>query len=90
MTDHIMPASNCPACGHRFDRAASATGKDDGPQPHDFTVCIQCAEILIFDDELKVRRLNGKEVLRIAFDSELAANLAKAQYMIRALRALLN
>lgn len=47
-----VPASPCPQCGYRLDAASMADGGLDAPGPGDSSVCLNCGQILIFDDQL--------------------------------------
>ena len=77
-SDWTMPESWCPACLHRFNGAGSPF-HDTPPRPGDYSVCIECAEILTFDANLKTV-LPDPIVLaaELAADPELRAVLTKA------------
>lgn len=66
LKEHDMPASKCPHCGTRFDRASSLD--DEAPGPGDVTVCIRCAKICIFNEDLTVRKPTGPELFRFTTD----------------------
>jgi hypothetical protein len=57
MMSTAWPRSSCPHCGKQFDKVASLSPQLPVPQPGDFTICIQCAAILCFDQGLRVREL---------------------------------
>jgi hypothetical protein len=43
----------CPKCGYLLD-AASGLDHEESPTAGDFTLCLSCAAILVFDAELHV------------------------------------
>lgn len=46
--------SICPRCGHMLN--ATSDPKDRGaPRPGDFSLCIECGEILRFDRQLRLK-----------------------------------
>jgi hypothetical protein len=50
-----VPASFCPRCGHTLDACSATLSRGGKPKPGDFTFCIECANMLTFDAELRVR-----------------------------------
>ena len=50
-TDHHTKPCLCPNCGNFLD-AATQIGGDAKPDPGDISVCIECAAILQFGDDL--------------------------------------
>jgi hypothetical protein len=46
--------SLCPICGHKLDGAFCTDG-DHQPKPGHFGVCIKCATVLVYGDDLKVK-----------------------------------
>lgn len=47
-----VKAAVCPSCGMKMDAATSVTGGGEHiPRPGDYSVCLQCGQILIFDEE---------------------------------------
>jgi hypothetical protein len=65
-----VPESRCPSCGKLCD-AATAVEKDNKPSPGDFSVCLDCGHVMIFDHDLRLRELRGEEFHTIAGDKEL-------------------
>ena len=55
MTIHRSDPQLCPSCGHTLDASRVITGgKDEPPQPLDFTICLKCLAPLRFDANLKL------------------------------------
>lgn len=78
------PASLCPHCGAMITAASDSglgpTNRNE-PKPGDASMCLECGEFLIFDQELKVRLPNDDEVKALDADP-------RVQRMRRARRAL--
>jgi hypothetical protein len=53
MKTTILKPSFCPFCFKMLDAASSVRG-EEVPQPGDFTVCISCCNVLLFDDDMKL------------------------------------
>ena len=63
------PPSECPSCGHLFDRA---TGPCE-PRPGDITICINCRHICTFDDAFRLREPTEDELKALAGDPQIIA-----------------
>ena len=59
MTTRIK-ASYCPACNHKLDAATHPSDPRAKPVEDDITICINCAEILQFDLNIKPKKLKGE------------------------------
>jgi hypothetical protein len=55
MITHAIPDMLCPACGHHFTHAAPADDSTTAPEPGDITVCIRCASLMVFGDDMRLR-----------------------------------
>jgi hypothetical protein len=58
---HHVPNGFCPLCGKELD-AASGMDHDNAPKPGDVSVCLGCAQPLVFNDDLTVRAMTASEV----------------------------
>lgn len=47
MSKVTLPPCNCPHCDHHFD-AATTIDNDRPPRVGDFSICINCATVLVF------------------------------------------
>lgn len=56
-----VPPQACPNCGARLSGAATS-GEDRSPQAGDLTVCIKCVTVLVFDEDMHVRRAAEEEM----------------------------
>ena len=45
-------SSTCPTCGYFMDAATAIDRNEKMPAPKDFSVCISCGALGVFDDEL--------------------------------------
>lgn len=50
----------CPACGYTFDSATETTGKSR-PSAGDISICLRCANVMAFTEDLGVRALTATE-----------------------------
>lgn len=80
LRDTHMPECRCPWCGHKLDSAMAADPADPDatPSPGDATVCISCAQILVFTPELTLRASMPGEI-------PMTPALRRAQQVVRAL-----
>lgn len=58
-------AQACPCCEHLLD---AATGGARKPSPGAFTVCIECATRLVFDEEMRLHELTGEQLAALPED----------------------
>jgi len=56
-----LPPDHCPHCGHEIT-AASIFGQKVAPSPEDFTVCIECRKLAVFDEKLRLRKPTPDEI----------------------------
>ena len=76
-----VPDHRCPVCRAELS-AASSIAPDEVPEPGDWTVCIACTVILIFNPEMTVRLPLADEMA--ALSRPAAAQLAYVQRMVLA------
>ena len=55
-----LPSDNCPVCGYRVE--AASTPHRVAPFPGDLAVCIACASVSRFDDNLRLREMTQREI----------------------------
>ena len=75
---HEVPMSTCPWCGTDLDRAASVES-DSRLEAGDVTVCLRCAGVLVFTNDLAVRKATGEELRECGLDPRIR----KIQHVIR-------
>lgn len=84
MSDGItrIPEHRCPYCSHQL--SAIAELKPQGaPNPGDVTVCINCAGLLVLNDNLQARRPTMDELGQIA-NSEDWPEIARTVRSVKA------
>lgn len=80
-----VPKTECPYCGKVNDLASSFKGKEK-PEPGDISICIKCAGILVFDEELRIRRPTDSELINIQ-TSQSWSEVAKVIQAVRAFKS---
>lgn len=80
LRDTPTPECFCPFCGHRLDVAMAADPANPAasPAPGDVSVCIECAQVLVFTDDLTLRASMPGEI-------PMTPELRRAQQVVRAL-----
>jgi hypothetical protein len=74
-----LPECACPTCGTKVNDATVVFhgASKASPAPGDVTVCIYCAAVSIFDDELCLRRPTPDEQREIARDPRVQKTVAE-------------
>jgi len=87
LRDTRVPATPCPYCGHHLDGAMASDPKtpDATPKDGDLCVCINCAQILVFNADLTGRAATAAELRELRLDKPLADHIAKVQRFVRGL-----
>jgi hypothetical protein len=67
-TDSPLPVDHCPVCGHAADVASTRSGA--APSPGDISACLACASALVFDDDLRLRRMTQAEFADLHPDNQ--------------------
>jgi hypothetical protein len=82
-----LPKDHCPECGYALDAASTPDGRKGSsqpqPKPGDITLCLKCAAVFVFDEQLRVRPLTEEEVGTILANRELNAELARISRAIK-------
>jgi hypothetical protein len=73
-----LPPQSCPNCGKKLDAATPATKEFCTPKPNDYTVCIECQQILQFDANMILHKRRFEEV-----DDRCKSEIAKAIVIMR-------
>lgn len=73
-----MPECCCPVCQSQLNGATPADFGDARPEPGNISLCINCAAVLVFADDLTLRAPRPGEV-------PIDAELADLQQMLRSL-----
>jgi hypothetical protein len=87
--EHALPESHCPWCGYTIDAVTCLDERgnehDKMPQPGDLTVCVKCAHICAFADDLTLRTPTDTELE--GMPTALMRLLSKVQAAVRLARA---
>lgn len=63
-----LPASRCPYCDVDLDAAGSYEGKT--PDPGDLTVCVSCASLLAYGDDMRLRKVVPADLADLPEDAK--------------------
>ena len=63
-----LPINFCPECNKKLD-AATGVDHDSRPEPNDVTVCLYCATVLQFNDDLTLRSTTDAERFQLLVDN---------------------
>ena len=80
MLDFRVPESFCPACKHALDACLAPQGYS--PKEGDISVCIQCSEMLVFNENLSVHSLGDGVFDLILKEPQIYAQLMKMKQMV--------
>ena len=76
--------TECPVCKYKLNDATTAVGENTTPREGDISVCIGCAEVLIFTKDLSVRLATISDLLDIG--QENFNTITATQHVIRFMR----
>lgn len=62
------PACQCPKCDCTIDAATSADNTQSVPEEGDVSVCINCASMLIFKEDMTMRLMSKDEFMNLPQD----------------------
>ena len=84
MTD-LHPGRVCPACGREVDDDTNANPADPGgPKPGDISVCLYCAHLNVYTEDLGLRGATQEEAHALLMDRRVRrAIAATAEYRRR-------
>lgn len=75
--------SHCPACNYKLTGATVAHGDDNAPKAGDMSVCLNCGQVLTYQDDLSLRKSNAAEIRELMTAApEAWATIEKAQLFI--------
>lgn len=72
-----LPNTLCPTCEYEVDAAMCIGGTDVRPSVGDITLCLKCGEILIFDEDMKVRLPLVVELMNLPPHTEHTLTIAQ-------------
>lgn len=83
---HDVPFDTCPRCGTVFN-ASSGIGYSGPPSPGDFTLCIECGEVLRLDAKLRRVLATDADLAELRSNPASWLLVRRAQEAIRELSA---
>lgn len=72
-----LAETSCPTCDYAADAATCVDKRDARPRVGDITLCLKCGEILIFDEDMKVRLPLVFELMNLPPHTEHALTIAQ-------------
>jgi hypothetical protein len=80
--DHDPNGGACRTCGYDFDSATAVKG-DSAPEPGSISICGNCGELAVFEDDRLVREPTEAELAEL-MASKVWVKVDAAQKLIRA------
>lgn len=81
-----LPESPCPGCGYVMDAATGING-GESPVPGNLTICIKCASVSKYDEELLLVPVTSEEMSEICdTDPEIWNIITQAISFIKSLK----
>lgn len=76
-----LPISTCPICGYEMDDATCPAESKVSPSTGDLSVCLNCGELLMFNDILVAKKLETVVFLLLPVETQ-----AEIQAISKAIR----
>lgn len=67
---HRVEPTRCPACGSTHSCHGNAAG-EGAPKPGDISVCAYCGVLLVFEQDLALRKATPEETAKVTADPEV-------------------
>lgn len=77
MRDFKIPSSSCPNCGH-IHNGALAANSDVPPKPGDFTICMDCRAVSVYDADMSLKEPSEADLLDMPL-----VDIARAQKALK-------
>jgi hypothetical protein len=61
----LNPNAKCPHCGKPNTGATGLESLENIPAPGNFSICLYCAELGIFCDDLSIRRVTREDIAQL-------------------------
>lgn len=55
----------CGNCGHALTQATGVRGEAVAPKPGDVTICVECGNVMIFNEVMDVRKVTHEDLVRM-------------------------
>lgn len=77
-----IPVSLCPECGYKMDGTAAAAAEHLMPQAGDVSVCLNCGQLLLFEEAMTMRKPTREEVAELIRHRENWGTIERVQLYI--------
>lgn len=77
-----LPDQVCPACGYKQTHASEIEDRG-APEKGDVSICFSCAQLTIFDADLRLRRATAEDIAELMKDPEHWAQIELTQRCIQ-------
>lgn len=81
LTTKTTPKGHCPTCAAPFDAHTCMNHPASHPSPGSITVCIYCANVLVFGDNLTLRELSFDDLAELP--EQTVRQVSQVQMAIR-------
>ena len=82
---HMLPPDYCPQCKRTIDAHASGNpNKEDAPKADDITICMYCAALCRYDEDMRLELLSEEKKQEIREESP--GSWAQIQFSIRLIK----
>jgi hypothetical protein len=75
-----VPETACPSCHGALNMVSSGT-VDTQPKADDFTICGNCASVLVFTADLGVRALTMRDMARLTVENCMQIEMMRQQML---------
>jgi len=74
---NTVKTTTCPACSHVLEEASAVDGKPTAPVPGDLSVCLYCARLLQFTEDLDVRVMTEADIAQLPNKTRIEVQLTQ-------------
>lgn len=64
----------CPWCGKK-NEVNRGVGHDEPPSPGDVSICFECTQLGVYDDEMRMRKPTAEEAVVLSTDPNVIAGV---------------
>lgn len=84
-SNEVNALSHCPYCNHGHQLASSMSNPEARPKPGDISICVECCNVLVFNDDLTTRKPTPLELDNALKNAEVVKLRKIMQYERRKL-----
>ncbi|HVQ49770.1 MAG TPA: hypothetical protein VMS92_06950 [Mycobacterium sp.] len=79
------PSTSCPHCGYKMDAASPVEGTGV-PSEGDFSVCINCAGLMVFTHDMTLRKFGEADYEELVSDTDVCRRLLTVRDLIKRIK----